>query len=179
MLQLFLLKNQVVSFQSKAFLTQPAIHVTLSDGCNQTLLILLCISNGAWINSSLCFPHVCTCLDLKEGISTHPRYFCQKCHITSNMPVNVLIFESHGHSHCGLSLCCHFMGICKCLLRNMIWGQQKKISHHKSAIVSSSSMKYVQHREPQWRRALCLENNSSTYKTYKHAKVCAHVSTQS
>lgn len=129
MLQLFLLQNQVVSFQSKAFLTQPASHVAPSDGCNQTLLILPCILNGAWINAPLRFPHVCTCLDLKEGICSHPHYFCQKHQIASNMSVNVPISESHGRSHRGLSLCCHFMAIHECLLSNMIWGQQKRISH--------------------------------------------------
>lgn len=101
MLQLFLLKYHMVSFQSKPFLTQPAIRVTLSAGCNKILLILLCILNGAWANSSLCFPHVCTCLDLKEGICTHPPYFCRRHHTTSNVPVNVPISEFHIHVHCG------------------------------------------------------------------------------
>lgn len=36
-----------------------------------------------------------------------PCYFCQRRHITSNVPVNVLISEFHGYSHCGLSFCCH------------------------------------------------------------------------
>lgn len=144
-----------------------ASPVPLSDGCNEMLLISGCILNGTWINSCLCFPHMCTCLDLEERIRTHPRYFCQRCHIISNYQWMSWYLNPT-------------VGSPLLLFRGYLQVLVKPAEGNFSSLICYCQLficEYVQHRQPHWRRALCLENNSSRYK-HRNMQRSVHVSTQ-